>query len=81
MMKKEMIRLEVKNSKPLPSQWLDDLNDEQRTRIELLYEEMIESGASQEGIIHAIKHALDKEIMLAVRIPEGQCLIAQLRLR
>ena len=79
-MNKEMIRLEVKNAKVSRLQWLDDLNDEQRMRIELLYEEMAESGASQEGIRHAIKHAHDKEIIFAVHIPEGKYPIPQLRL-
>jgi hypothetical protein len=80
-MNKEIIRLEIKDLKTLPSEWLDDLNDEQRTRIELLYEEMTESGASQEGIRHAINHAHDKEIIFAVHIPEGQHLGPQLRLK
>jgi hypothetical protein len=72
MINEEMIRLETRNTKTLPSQWLDDLNEDQRTRLELLYEEMIESGASEEGIRLAIKHARDKEIIFAVHIPEGQ---------
>jgi hypothetical protein len=60
MMNKEMIRLETENLRLLLSRWLDDLNDEQRTRLELLYEEMAGRGASQEAIGHAIKHAHDK---------------------
>jgi hypothetical protein len=81
MTNKEMTRLEAKNPETLPSQWLDDLKDEQRTRIELLLEEMTESGASAEGIRHAIKHAHDKEIMFAVHLPEGQDPTPQLRLK
>lgn len=73
-----MIRLETKK---LSSQLLDGLNDEQRMRLELLYEEMTESGASQEGIMHAIKHAYDKEIMLAVHVPDRQYPAPLLHLR
>ena len=60
-----MIKLEIGASKTVPPQWLDDLNEEQRMRIELLFEEITESGASQNGIIRAMKHAYDKEIILA----------------
>jgi hypothetical protein len=60
---------------------LHGLNHEQRMRLELLFEEMTESGFSQEGIMHAIKHAYDKEIMFAVHVPERQYLTAQQHLR
>jgi len=72
MISKEVLRLETKSTKVLSSELLDDLKDEQRTRLELLYEEMTESGASQEGIMHAIKHAYEKEIIFAVNVPDRQ---------
>jgi hypothetical protein len=74
-----MIRLETKIS--ISPQLPDGLSDEQRMRLELLYEEMTESGASQEGIMHAIKHAYEKEIMFAARIPERQYPTPLLHLR
>ena len=64
-MKKEMIGLEIKNREILSSRWLKNLTDEQKMRIALLLEEMIEAGASREGIMYAIKHARDKEIIFA----------------
>ena len=73
-----MIRLETKK---LSSPLLDVLSDEQRMRIELLYEEMTESGASQDGIMHAIKRAYEKEIMFAVHVPERQYPTPLLHLR
>jgi hypothetical protein len=73
-----MIRLETKK---LSSQLLDGLSDEQRMRLELLYEEMTESGASQKGIMYAIKHAYEKEIMFAVHAPERQYPTSLLHLR
>jgi hypothetical protein len=77
-MNKEMKRLETKK---LSCQLLDDLKDEQRTRLELLYEEMTEAGASQKGIMHAIKHAYHKEITFAAHVPKGQYPTPQLHLR
>lgn len=71
-MKKEMTGLETKNREILPSRWLDNLTDEQKMRIALLLEEMIEAGAGREGIRYAIKHARDKESIFAVHIPERQ---------
>jgi hypothetical protein len=72
MMNEEMMKLEIKETNiVLPSKWLDDLNDEQRTRIELLYEEMIESGFNPERIKYTIEHARAKEIMFAAHVPEG----------
>jgi|GEM_PF-6405483 len=65
MTNREMIRLEMRNAKTVPSQWLEDLNDEQRTRIELVYEEMVESGVSQNGIEHAMNYAYDREIIFS----------------
>jgi hypothetical protein len=77
MMNREMIRLETRK---LSSQLLDGLNEEQRARLELLCEEMTESGASQEEIMRAIKHAYEKEIMFAVHIVERQYPTPQLHL-
>jgi hypothetical protein len=62
-----MIRLEVTNNETLPSRWLDDLTDEQRSRLELLLEEMTTAGAGRDGIRNAIRHARDKEIIFAMR--------------
>jgi len=78
MINKEMIRLETKK---LILQLLDGLNDEQRMRLELLCEEMMESGASRDGVMHAIKHAYEKEIIFAVHIPERQYPTPLLHLR
>jgi hypothetical protein len=74
-----VIRLEVTDNEVLPSRWLDDITDEQRSRLELLLEEMIVAGAGRDGIRNAIKHALDKEIILAA--PEYQYSIPRSQLR
>jgi hypothetical protein len=79
-MTKEMIRLEARDNEILPSRRLDDLTDEQRSRIELLLEEMIMAGAGREGIRNAIKHARDKEIIFGVHSPECQYPIRQSQL-
>jgi hypothetical protein len=67
-MNKEMMRLEIKETKLVPSEWLDDLNDEQRTRIELLYEEMIDAGFNPERIECVMEHARAKEIMFVAHV-------------
>jgi hypothetical protein len=76
-----MIRLEIRDNEILPSSWQDDLTDEQRSRIELLLEELIMAGAGSNGIRNAIRHAHDKEIIFAVHVPECQYPIPQSRLR
>ena len=76
-----MIRLEVTGNEVLPSRWLDDLTGEQRSRLELLLEEMTMAGAGRDGIRNAIKHALDKETIFAVPAPERQYSIPRSQLR
>lgn len=75
-----MTEIEAKNGEILPSRGLNNLTDEQRMRIGLLVQEMMEAGASHNGIRNAIKHAYDKEIIFAVHTPERQYPI-QLQLR
>jgi hypothetical protein len=65
-----MMGLEVRDNEILPSRWLDVLTDEQRSRIQLLLEEMIIAGAGRNGIRNAIKYALAKEITFALHAPE-----------
>ena len=62
---KRMKKLATKIIETLPNEWLENLNDDQRTRIELLYEELTELMTSHQAITHAIKQACDKELMLA----------------
>ena len=80
-MKKEMIGLEIRNREILPSRWLDNFTDEQKMRMALLLEEMVEAEAGCEGIRYAIKHERDKEIIFAVLTPECQYLTPQLQLK